>query len=111
MQLGLTFGYMVTDNIGVGVVGRNAIPPQGYAGAGTDLATVHQLPPTLMAQYYSATSRTNCGLTGVGVNYTTFFDEKFNDYGKSAGLSKPRPERLWVAAQAGWITTRMNTGC
>ncbi len=50
-QLGLTFGYMVTDNIGVELLAATPFRHKVTLG-GTDLATVHQLPPTLMAQYY-----------------------------------------------------------
>ena len=60
-QLVLTFGYMVTDNIGVELLAATPFRHKVTLG-GTDLATVHQLPPTLMAQYYFATSRTNCVL-------------------------------------------------
>lgn len=36
------------------------------------------------------------------MNYTTFFDEKFNDNGKEAGLSNLSLKDSWgVAAQAG----------
>ncbi len=101
-QLGLTFGYMVTDNIGVELLAATPFRHKVTLG-GTDLATVHQLPPTLMAQYYFGDKQDKLRpYLGVGVNYTTFFDEKFNDYGKSAGLSNLDLKDSWgVAAQAG----------
>ncbi|VEA73944.1 Outer membrane protein W precursor [Serratia rubidaea] len=51
-----------------------------------DIATVHHLPPTLMAQYYFGDRQDKLRpYMGVGVNYTTFFDEKFNQKGKDTG--------------------------
>ena len=103
---------MVTDNIGVELLAATPFRHKVTLG-GTDLATVHQLPPTLMAQYYFGDKQDKLRpYLGVGVNYTTFFDEKFNDYGKSAGLSNLDLKDSWgVAAQAGLDYNLMNTGC
>ncbi|HHQ6720998.1 TPA: outer membrane protein OmpW [Serratia fonticola] len=105
-QLGLTFGYMVTDNIGVELLAatpfRHKVSLGGPAVNG-DIATVRQLPPTLMAQYYFGDKQDKLRpYLGIGVNYTMFFDEKFNDNGKDAGLSNLDLKDSWgVAAQAG----------
>ncbi|PVZ84400.1 outer membrane protein OmpW [Serratia sp. S1B] len=105
-QLGLTFGYMVTDNIGVELLAatpfRHSVSLNGSAVNGT-IATVEHLPPTLMAQYYFGDKQDKLRpYLGIGVNYTMFFDEKFNDYGKSAGLSNLDLKNSWgVAGQAG----------
>ncbi|AGB82689.1 outer membrane protein W [Serratia sp. FGI94] len=105
-QLGLTFGYMVTDNIGVELLAatpfRHKVSLSGQAVSG-DIATVHHLPPTLMAQYYFGDRQDKLRpYMGVGVNYTTFFDEKFNQKGKDTGLSNLSLKDSWgVAAQAG----------
>lgn len=105
-QLGLTFGYMVTDNIGVELLAatpfRHKVSLAGPAVNG-DIATVRQLPPTLMAQYYFGEKQDKLRpYLGIGVNYTTFFDEKFNDNGKNAGLSNLDLKDSWgVAGQAG----------
>ncbi|MBI3311754.1 MAG: outer membrane protein OmpW [Serratia liquefaciens] len=105
-QLGLTFGYMVTDNIGVELLAatpfRHKVGLNGKAVNG-DIATVHDLPPSLMAQYYFGDKQDKLRpYLGLGVNYTTFFDEKFNDNGKDAGLSNLSLKDSWgVAAQAG----------
>lgn len=49
-QLGLTFTYMATDNIGIDLLAATPFRHHvGLNGVG-DLATVHQLPPKLMAQ-------------------------------------------------------------
>lgn len=105
-QLGLTFGYMVTDNIGVELLAatpfRHKVSLHG-SGVSGDIATIHHLPPTLMAQYYFGDRQDKLRpYLGVGVNYTMFFDEKFNDNGKEAGLSNLSLKNSWgVAAQAG----------
>ncbi|MBW7984034.1 outer membrane protein OmpW [Enterobacillus tribolii] len=107
-QLGLTFGYMITDNIGVELLAatpfRHKVALKNGPGAdlGT-LATVRHLPPTLMAQYYFGSKEDKLRpYMGIGVNYTTFFDEKFNSTGKDAGLSNLSLDDSWgVAGQVG----------
>lgn len=51
-QLGLTFSYLITDNIGVELLAATPFRHKiGLEATGT-IAEVKQLPPTLMAQYY-----------------------------------------------------------
>ncbi|WJV55822.1 outer membrane protein OmpW [Prodigiosinella aquatilis] len=102
-QLGLTFTYMATDNIGVELLAATPFQHKvGLNGLGT-IAEVKHLPPTLMAQYYFGQKEDKLRpYLGVGVNYTTFFDEKFNDTGTNAGLSDLSFTDSWgIAAQAG----------
>ncbi|KFX07424.1 membrane protein [Pectobacterium betavasculorum] len=102
-QLGLTFSYMVTDNIGVELLAATPFNHNiGLRSTGT-IAEVKHLPPSLVAQYYFGDKEdTLRPYLGVGVNYTLFFDEKFNDTGKSAGLSDLSLKNSWgIAAQAG----------
>lgn len=102
-QLGLTLSYLFTDNIGVELLAATPFQHKvGLNGLGT-IAEVKHLPPTLMAQYYFGDKRDAFRpYLGVGVNYTTFFDEKFNDTGSNAGLSNLSVKDSWgVAAQAG----------
>ncbi|MFC0225848.1 outer membrane protein OmpW [Serratia aquatilis] len=105
-QLGLTFGYMVTDNIGVELLAatpfRHKVSLNG-SGVSGNIATVEHLPPTLMAQYYFGEKQDKLRpYLGIGLNYTMFFNEKFNDYGKSVGLSNLDLKNSWgVAGQAG----------
>ncbi|MCG7390856.1 MULTISPECIES: outer membrane protein OmpW [Pantoea] len=102
-QLGLTFTYMATDNIGVELLAATPFRHKvGLASTGT-LATVRQLPPTLMAQYYFFDSRSKVRpYVGVGVNYTTFYDADFNQTGRDAGLSDLSVKDSWgVAGQVG----------
>ncbi|AIR66729.1 outer membrane protein OmpW [Cedecea neteri] len=102
-QLGLTFDYMVTDNIGIELLAATPFRHKVGLGPTGDLATVHQLPPTLMAQWYFGDAGSKVRpYVGVGVNYTTFFDASFNDTGKSAGLSDLKVKDSWgVAGQVG----------
>ncbi|RNM24299.1 outer membrane protein OmpW [Dickeya undicola] len=102
-QLGLTFGYMVTDNIGVELLAATPFQHKVGVGGVGQIAEVKHLPPTLMAQYYFGQSTDKLRpYLGVGLNYTMFFDEKFNQTGKDAGLTDLSLKNSWgVAAQAG----------
>lgn len=98
-QLGLTFTWMATDNIGIELLAATPFRHKvGTAPTGT-LATVHYLPPTLMAQWYfgDASSKVRPYI-GAGINYTTFFDSGFNDTGKEVRLSDLNIDDSWGAA-------------
>ncbi|MDC9592362.1 outer membrane protein OmpW [Xenorhabdus sp. IM139775] len=104
-QLGLTFGYMITDNIGVELLAATPFQHKvSLPGAG-EVAEVKQLPPTLMAQYYFGTTENNLRpYVGIGVNYTTFFSEKFNNNTtvKTADLNSLDLKDSWgIAGQVG----------
>lgn len=102
-QLGLTLTWMATDNIGVELLAATPFRHKvGLAATGT-LATVRQLPPTLMAQYYFFNSNSKLRpYVGAGINYTTFFDTDFNQTGRDAGLSDLSVKDSWgVAGQVG----------
>ncbi|NUU66608.1 outer membrane protein OmpW [Enterobacteriaceae bacterium BIT-l23] len=102
-QLGLTFTYMATDNIGIELLAATPFRHKVGLGPTGDIATVHHLPPTLMAQWYFGDSSSKFRpYVGVGINYTTFFDEGFNKTGKEAGLSDLSLKDSWgVAGQVG----------
>ncbi|QOL14592.1 outer membrane protein OmpW [Dickeya dianthicola] len=102
-QLGLTFSYMATDNIGVELLAATPFQHKIGVGGVGQIAEVKHLPPTLMAQYYFGQSTDKLRpYLGVGLNYTMFFDEKFNQTGKDAQLSDLSLKNSWgVAAQAG----------
>jgi outer membrane protein len=102
-QLGLTFTYMATDNIGIELLGATPFRHKVGLGATGTLATVHQLPPTLMAQWYfmGNTSKVQPYM-GIGVNYTMFYDNDFNQTGRDAGLSNLSVKNSWgLAGQVG----------
>lgn len=102
-QLGLTVGYMVTDNIGVELLAATpfshniALPQFG------NIAKTRQLPPTLMAQYYFGNKNSMWRpYVGIGLNYTTFFHEKFVDSPARPLLSDIKLKDSWgVAGQVG----------
>lgn len=102
-QLGLTFDYMVTDNFGVELLAATPFRHKVGLGPTGPIATVHQLPPTLMAQWYFGDSTSKVRpYVGAGVNYTMFFDTGFNDTGKGNGLSNLSVKNSWgVAGQVG----------
>ncbi len=102
-QMGLTFTYMATDNIGVELLAATPFRHKVGLGPMGNIATVKQLPPTLMAQWYFMDAKSKARpYVGVGVNYTTFFDEKFNETGRDAGLSDLSVKDSWgVAGQVG----------
>ncbi|MEO3988907.1 outer membrane protein OmpW [Pseudocitrobacter cyperus] len=98
-QLGLTFTYMATDNIGIELLAATPFRHKVGTGPTGDIATVHHLPPTLMAQWYFGDSSSKFRpYVGAGINYTTFFDNDFNDTGKEAGLSDLSLDDSWGAA-------------
>ncbi|MHA2715516.1 outer membrane protein OmpW [Vibrio owensii] len=89
-QLGLTFGYMFTDNISLEVLAATPFSHDistDLLGLG-DIGETKHLPPTVMVQYYFGDSQSKFRpYVGAGLNYTIFFDEGFNGTGKGAGLS------------------------
>lgn len=83
-QLGIRASYMVTSNIGIGVLGATPFKHniEGKSGLGTTdkLGETKHLPPTITLQYFPMHSSSKFQPhIGVGVNYTTFFEEKTND--------------------------------
>lgn len=102
-QMGITLGYMFTDNIGMELLAATPFQHKvGLKSTGT-IAEVKQLPPSLMAQYYFGDKQDKLRpYLGVGINYTTFYDTNFNQTGRDAGLSDLSVKDSWgVATQAG----------
>ena len=81
-QLGLTFAYMVTDSIGVELVGATPFTHDiilDTGGSGVVIGETSHLPPTLLAQFYAPQLGPVRGYLGAGVNYTLFFDDSIDD--------------------------------
>lgn len=101
-QVGLNFGYMLTDNWGIELLAATPFSHDVSLGGVGKIAEVKHLPPTLVAQYYFGDAQSKLRpYVGVGVNFTNFFDEKFtNDVdGRLSNLSL---SNSWGwAAQAG----------
>lgn len=80
-QLGLSFTYMLSDRVGIELLAATPFSHTVTANLGAagvvKAADVKHLPPTLTAQYYflGKDSRVQ-PYAGIGVNYTTFFDEE-----------------------------------
>ena len=99
-QLGLTFTYMATDNIGVELLAATPFRHKVGTGPTGTIATVHQLPPTLMAQWYFGDAQSKVRpYIGAGINYTTFFDEK--GVGKLDGANISLDDSWGLAGQVG----------
>lgn len=99
-QLGLTGTYMITDNIGIELLAATPFSHKVGLGGGT-IAKVKHLPPTLVAQYYFGNAQNAWRpYVGAGINYTTFFDEKFTD--SQGGLTDLNADDSWgFAGQVG----------
>ncbi|PHY62970.1 outer membrane protein OmpW [Shewanella xiamenensis] len=101
-QLGLNFGYMLTDNFGVELLAATPFSHDvSLKGVGKIAETKH-LPPTLVAQYYFGDAQSKLRpYVGVGVNYTNFFDNEFtNDL--DGALTDLSMSTSWgLAAQVG----------
>lgn len=102
-QLSFTIGYMMTDNIGVEVLGALPFTHQ-IQGTGTisglgEIAETKHLPPTVSVQYYFMPRAAVRPYVGAGVNYTYFFDEETK--GALAGTSIDLDDSWGVAGQVG----------
>ncbi|MFT5757940.1 MAG: outer membrane protein [Alteromonadaceae bacterium] len=94
-QLGLNFVYFYNSNWAIELLAATPFTHDvtiqdknsvlGVDGALLGKAT--QLPPTLSALYYFNTNSKFKPYVGLGVNYTIFFDEKFEPAPTSLGLT------------------------
>ncbi|HDI3257154.1 TPA: outer membrane protein OmpW [Vibrio cholerae] len=105
-QLGLTLGYMFTDNISFEVLAATPFSHKistDLLGLG-DIAETKHLPPTFMVQYYfGEANSTFRPYVGAGLNYTTFFDESYNSTGTNNALSDLKLDDSWgLAANVGF---------
>ncbi|EGM70650.1 outer membrane protein OmpW [Shewanella sp. HN-41] len=101
-QLGLNFGYMLTDNFGVELLAATPFSHDVSLKGVGKIAETKQLPPTLVAQYYFGDAQSKLRpYVGVGVNYTNFFDNEFtNDL--NGALTDLSMSTSWgLAAQVG----------
>lgn len=81
-QLGLTLDYKFTENFGLQLIAATPfshdLKVKGSAIDGLNIGKTKHLPPTLMAQYHFTQHAKFQPFVGLGLNYTTFFDEKVN---------------------------------
>jgi len=75
-QLGLTFTYMVTPQVGVEVLAATPFKHKIEVNDGAFKGTTKHLPPTVSAQYYPMDpSSAIQPYVGAGLNMTLFFEE------------------------------------
>jgi len=101
-QVGLTLGYMITDNFGLQLLGST--PFNHYITAEVDgtslgrVARAKHLPPTLTANwYFNAAGKFN-PFIGAGVNYTHFFNENTTGALDALGIHQINLEDSWGPA-------------
>ncbi|MGS0730863.1 OmpW family outer membrane protein, partial [Shewanella sp. 0m-11] len=77
-QLGLNFGYMITDNIGIELLAATPFSHDISLGSLGKIAETKHLPPTLVVQYYFGDAQSKLRpYIGAGVNFTNFYDNEF----------------------------------
>ena len=102
-SLGITFTYMATNNLGVGVLAawpfEHDVDGKGaLAGLGT-LAEAKHLPPTVTLQYHFDSGTKVHPFVGLGVNYTNFID--VDETSSMAGDSLDLDDSWGLALEAG----------
>ena len=102
--LGITFTYMLTDNVGLGVLGvwPFNVDIKGdkgaLAGAGK-VADTKVLPPTVTVQYHFNSGSNLHPYVGAGFNYTHFWD--INTNGALNGTRLDLSDSWGLAGEAG----------
>jgi outer membrane protein len=107
-SLGITFTYMLTDQLGLGVLGawpfEHDIDPKGNLKAVTGSGSVgetKQLPPTVTLQWHFPTGSSFHPYVGAGVNYTYFFDEDTKGALGDTGADLDIDDSWGLAAEVG----------
>ncbi|WP_257295176.1 OmpW family protein [Endozoicomonas sp. YOMI1] len=106
-QLGLSLTYMIQDNIGIELLAAtpfsHKLQGKGELSGLGEFAEVKHLPPTLSVQYYPMdNSSLFQPYVGLGLNYTTFFSEKFINGADATFNSLELDDSLGLAAQVGF---------
>ena len=108
-SLGLTFTYMVTDEIGVGVLGaypfKHDIKAKGSISSLGKVGSTKQLPPTVTLEYYFNNDTAFTPYLGAGINYTTFWDEDTSGALSGANLNL---DDSWGYALEGGVDYSVN---
>lgn len=106
-QLGLTIAYKLSDHLGVELLAatpfEHSVGIKGLGALDGKAGSIKHLPPTLTLQYYPMAPESKWQpYMGAGINYTTFFDEKFKSERKAQGFSGLNLRDSWgLAAQIG----------
>lgn len=104
--LGLTLTYMLSPNVGIGVLAATPFEHDLKAnGLGVDAGDTKHLPPTVTLQYFPMNpSSALQPYVGVGFNYTVFFSEDVDSQLEGAIASKgdlDLDDSFGLAAQIG----------
>lgn len=102
-QLGLNFAYMLTNNIGIELLAATPFEHTVSVKGLGDLGDIKHLPPTLSVVYYPMASQSVFQpYVGLGLNYTTFFQEDLTSEMEGLGFSNLDLDDSWgLAAQIG----------
>lgn len=73
--ISLTAEYFIRDNIGIELLAATPFD-HDIALGGTNIGSTKHLPPTLSVNYHFPTKGKITPFVGLGVNYTTFFEEE-----------------------------------
>lgn len=93
--------YLITDKLGFEVLGAWPFSHDITLNAdGSKVAETSHLPPTFSLKYHFQTDATFNPYLGLGLNYTTFFDESTT--GALTGADLSLDDSFGVAAQAGF---------
>ncbi len=85
-QISGTFAYFLNSNWAIEAIVATPFT-HDVALEGGNVAEITHLPPIISALYYFDTSSSFQPYVGVGINYTFFWDEKFNSAGQASGFS------------------------
>jgi len=113
--LGISFSYLVTDHIGVGLLGVYpfTVDIEGDKGALANddkVADTKALPPTLTLQYLFDTGPDFHPYIGAGINYTYFWDESTKNNSTLGGSSVDlRTAGAWRVSWASTTPSPMTT--
>jgi outer membrane protein len=102
-QLGITGTFMLTDHLGVGVLGATPFKHDIQLKGVGRFASIKHLPPTVTLQYYPMDkSSVLQPFVGAGLNYTTFFSEDLSSAAEGLGFSDLSLDDSWgYALEAG----------
>lgn len=106
-QLGLNFAYMLTNNLGLELLAAtpfsHEVGVKGLGGLDGKLADIKHLPPTLSVVYYPLEAQSSFQpYVGLGINYTTFFQEDLASAREAQGFSNLKlDDSFGLAAQIG----------
>lgn len=106
-SLGLTFTYMFTENIGVGLLAsypfQHDIEPKGNLKSidSRDVGETKHLPPTVTLQWHIPTGTNFNPYIGAGINYTYFFDQDTKGLLEDTGANLDIDDSWGWAAEAG----------